>query len=82
MPSVRFAPGRYDFFPADAIKLKLHISNSNDDPYTPKAVAMLFKEARHTSSGPPRTAWDAVLYAAILHSSFCIFTFPTAPGTP
>ena len=44
---IRFAPGRYDFFPADAIKLKRHISNSNDDPYTPKAIALFFKEVRH-----------------------------------
>lgn len=44
---IRFAPGRYDFFPTDAIKLKLHISNSNDDPYTPKPVALLFRGTRH-----------------------------------
>lgn len=44
---IRFAPGRYDFFPARALKLKLHISNSNDDPYTPKAIALLFRDARH-----------------------------------
>ena len=41
------APGRYDFFPTHALKLKLHISNDNDDPYTPKAIALLFKETRH-----------------------------------
>lgn len=44
---IRFAPGRYDFFPADAAKLTLHISNSDDDPYTPKAVALLFRDVRH-----------------------------------
>jgi hypothetical protein len=44
---IHFAPGRYDFFPSDALKLKLHISNSNDDPYTPKAIALLFRETRH-----------------------------------
>jgi hypothetical protein len=59
---IRFAPGEYDFFPADntvpspagrgvgvegAVKLKLHISNANDDPYTPKPVAWLFRGVRH-----------------------------------
>jgi hypothetical protein len=44
---IHFAPGDYDFYPADAIKLQLHISNTNDDPYTPKAVGLLFDGARH-----------------------------------
>jgi hypothetical protein len=44
---IRFAPGRYDFSPTNALKLKLHISNSNDDPYTPKAIALLFRKTRH-----------------------------------
>ena len=44
---IRFAPGEYDFFPAEALKLKLHISNSDDDPNTPKAIAWLFREIRH-----------------------------------
>ena len=26
---ITLAPGRYDFFPANALKLKLHISNDN-----------------------------------------------------
>ena len=44
---ISLAPGRYDFFPTNALRLKLHISNDNDDPYTPKAIALLFKETRH-----------------------------------
>jgi hypothetical protein len=44
---IHFAPGRYDFFPTNAFRLKLDISNDNDDPHTPKAVALLFKGARH-----------------------------------
>ncbi|MEI6809274.1 MAG: right-handed parallel beta-helix repeat-containing protein [bacterium] len=44
---IRFATGAYDFYPDAAIKLKLHISNSNDDPYTPKAIALLFKDIKH-----------------------------------
>jgi hypothetical protein len=43
---IRFARGRYDFFPTNALKLRLHISNANDDPYTPKAVALYFKDTR------------------------------------
>ena len=39
-----FARGRYDFFPTNAIKLRLHISNANDDPYTPEALALRFKD--------------------------------------
>ena len=44
---IHFADGAFDFYPTNAVKLKLHISNSNDDPYTPKAVALLFKGVRH-----------------------------------
>ena len=44
---IHFATGEYDFFPAAALKLKLHISNTNDDPYTPKAVAWLFRAVKH-----------------------------------
>jgi hypothetical protein len=44
---IHFAPGRYDFYPADALKLSLNISNDNDTPSTPKAIAMLFKDIRH-----------------------------------
>ena len=44
---IYFGPGRYDFFPTNALKLKLNISNDNDDPGTPKAIAMLFQETRH-----------------------------------
>ena len=44
---IRFAPGEYDFFPATALKRKLHISNTNDDPHTPKAIALAFEGAKH-----------------------------------
>ena len=44
---IRFAPGRYDFFLTNATRLQLHISNNNDDPNTPKAVALLLKDTRH-----------------------------------
>ena len=53
--SIHFSSGRYDFFPADALKLKLHISNTDDDPYTPKVVAVLFREARHFRVSGERT---------------------------
>ena len=44
---IHFARGRYDFFPTNALQLKLHISNDDDDPHTPKAIALLFKDTRH-----------------------------------
>ena len=40
--SVKFAAGRYDIFPYHALKLPLHISNTNDQPYEPKAIALMF----------------------------------------
>ena len=44
---IHFAAGAFDFFPAQALKRKLHISNSNDDPYTPKPIACLFGDIQH-----------------------------------
>ncbi|MCX6996888.1 MAG: hypothetical protein NTV49_07345 [Kiritimatiellaeota bacterium] len=44
---IRFAPGEYDFYPEQALKLKLHISNTDDDPNTPKAIALAFRGIRH-----------------------------------
>lgn len=44
---IQFAPGEYDFFPQNALKLKLFISNTNDDPGTPKAIALAFQGVRH-----------------------------------
>jgi hypothetical protein len=41
---IHFAPGRYDFFPGNALKLKLNISNDNDTPESPKAIAMMFQD--------------------------------------
>jgi hypothetical protein len=45
--SVQFAPGRYDFDPTDAIKRKYNISNTNDGVDIPKAIAILFDNAKH-----------------------------------
>jgi len=44
---IHFASGEYDFHPEHAFKLKLHISNTNDDPKTPKAIALAFQGVRH-----------------------------------
>ena len=44
---IRFAKGEYDFFPAKAKRLALHISNSNDDPHTPKPIAVLLQGVKH-----------------------------------
>lgn len=50
---VTFAPGRYDFYPVNAIKRKYNISNTNGSPEDPKAVGILFDNAKHFKlSGP------------------------------
>jgi hypothetical protein len=65
---IRLAPGRYDFFPTNALKLKLHISNDNDDPYTPKAIALLFKETRHFRINGPNT--DIYVHGKMIETMF------------
>lgn len=42
---IRFAPGRYDIFPASLLKRKFHISNTNDDPEGLKAVSFYIKNS-------------------------------------
>lgn len=44
---ILFARGEFDFRPENALKRPLHISNNNDDPYTPKAIALCFEGVRH-----------------------------------
>ena len=44
---IHFAPGEYDFQPKKAFKLKLHITNTDDDPGTPKAIALAFQGVQH-----------------------------------
>ena len=44
---IRFAAGAFDFHPAQALKRMLHISNSNDDPHTPKPIACLLGDIQH-----------------------------------
>jgi len=44
--NVFFAPGRYDFFPAGALHKQLYITNTNDSPMEPKAIALLFDSCR------------------------------------
>lgn len=63
-----FAAGRYDFYPTNALKLKLHISNDNDDPATPKAIALLFKEARHFRVRGDRT--DFFVHGKMIEAMF------------
>lgn len=51
--NVRFAPGRYDFYPTKALRRTYQISNTNDDPDTGKAIGILLDQARHVKiSGP------------------------------
>lgn len=44
---VHFAPGRYDFFPAKAIRQKFNISNTNADPNGEKAIGIFLDGAKH-----------------------------------
>jgi len=44
---IHFAPGEYEFHPDNALKLKLHITNTNDAPNAPKAIALAFQGVRH-----------------------------------
>lgn len=44
---VRFAPGRYDFYPDDAQRRLFNISNTNSDPDGPKAIAILIDRSSH-----------------------------------
>jgi len=44
---IHFAPGRYDFYPAEALKRKYQISNANDAPDSGKAIGILLEGARH-----------------------------------
>ena len=44
---IHFAPGRYDFFPSEALRRKYHISNTNGDPDGDKAIGILFDGAKH-----------------------------------
>lgn len=46
---VKFAPGRYDLYPDHALKKQLHISNTNDTPYQPKAIALFFDSCQFTT---------------------------------
>jgi len=44
---VRFAPGRYDFYPTRALKRQYYISNCNGDPEGEKAIGILVENAGH-----------------------------------
>lgn len=44
---VIFAPGEYHIYSDHAEKRQLHITNTNDRPYEPKAIALLFDSCRH-----------------------------------
>ena len=44
---VHFAKGQYNFFPAEALKKKFHISNTNDSPDSLKSVAFYLQNSQH-----------------------------------
>lgn len=73
---LHFAPGEYDFSPARAIGLKLHISNSNDDPETPKRIAMLLRGVKHLRITGERTdlfVRGKMLYVVLDHAEDVVF---------
>lgn len=41
---IRLLPGKYEFSPTQALSRKYQISNTNDDPNTPKPIALAFEE--------------------------------------
>ena len=47
--TVHFAPGRYDFYPANAHRRRYDISNCNDDADNAKAIGILIENAQHLS---------------------------------
>ncbi|RYY34153.1 MAG: hypothetical protein EOP46_14365 [Sphingobacteriaceae bacterium] len=47
--SINFAPGRYDIFPDSLYKQQLHISNTNDAPYQPKAIAFYINNSSNVN---------------------------------
>ncbi|WP_162996519.1 alpha-1,3-galactosidase-related protein [Mucilaginibacter celer] len=44
--NIKFAPGKYNFFPDGAFKTQLQISNTNDVPYGLKAIALMVDSSR------------------------------------
>jgi hypothetical protein len=46
---VTFAPGQYEFYPDGAVKLPLHISNTNVKPYQPKSIALMMDSTSYIS---------------------------------
>jgi hypothetical protein len=44
--TIKFAPGKYDFFSDGAFKTQLQISNTNDVPYGLKAIALMVDSSR------------------------------------
>lgn len=45
--TIRFGPGRYDFFPDRQLKKQFQISNTNDDPKGLKRIAVYVRDSRH-----------------------------------
>ena len=44
---INFAHGRFDVFPDSLYREPLHISNTNDVPYEPKAIALCIRNSHH-----------------------------------
>jgi hypothetical protein len=54
--AIHFAPGRYDVHPTHLRRVAYHISNTNDEPDVPKAVAILLAGTQHIRLTGPGAA--------------------------
>ena len=45
--TIQLAPGKYDFYPKEAVKRKFHISNTNDAPDSLKAIVFYFLDCKN-----------------------------------
>lgn len=45
---IKFAPGRYDIYPDNAVRKILHITNTNDSPDKPKSIVFMLDSCQFT----------------------------------
>jgi hypothetical protein len=78
---VIFTPGTYQIYPDHALKLPLHISNTNVKPYEPKAIALMIDSSQNVIIYGERAVFKfhgKMIQTYINHSSNIIirgFTF-------
>ena len=70
--TARLTPGDYHFYPDSAYRSKFHISNTNDEPYGDKLIAIYLKDSHNlklTSVGAKVIIHGKMIETAIDHSS-------------